>query len=238
MARAAAAHGRPGTWCDDHHACVHQSGRFRPRHPHIRGTSQPRLHRMQALPMRKCCTPQPSEQQRSSCERLRLSPDSWYCHVHHASMNAGTTCSCCSAAPCREARTVQHNIVTSDADPAICVRGQSLGVYVGVLPDGRASRVTGWLPGGGLLPDSSEKRFRTLRPVMLCQNANDHRLATHTSHLRPSLGAHGDLHCDHRERGRAVRPDCFATRTASLRSSRRASRASRARQDAAACWHS
>eukprot|EP00966_Prymnesium_polylepis_P309403 7149465-Prymnesium_polylepis.3 len=66
--------------------------------------------------------------------------------------------------------------------------------------------------------DSSKKRFPTRRTVILRRNGCGHRLATHTTHLWPSPGAHCDLDCDHRERGRAGRTDCFATRTASLQS--------------------
>ena len=90
--------------------------------------------------------------------------------------------------------------------------------YLAKEPHGGAIVTWSWTAAG-----SDEKCCRGLRFQMLRRKARDNRLVTHDGHLWPSPDVHGDLGCDHRERGQAGRADCFAERTASLTSTADAS---------------
>eukprot|EP00966_Prymnesium_polylepis_P250141 5783025-Prymnesium_polylepis.1 len=82
---------------------------------HAAAASAAALAPCERRPMRKRCAPQPANLQ-SGCPRStahgrsRLFPGTRCCHVSHASTSAGTSSSCFSAAPCKEARTADQHL--------------------------------------------------------------------------------------------------------------------------------
>jgi hypothetical protein len=85
--------------------------------------------------MRKRCEPQPSMWLCPIRERPRLHRINRFCHVSHASTSAGTPCSYCIAAPCREARPVHQHLHCRHTSCEEYVREQSADYTLVVLRD-------------------------------------------------------------------------------------------------------
>ena len=85
--------------------------------------------------MRMRCEPQPSKWLRPIRELSRLHHISRSCHVSPASTCAGTACSCCIAAPCREARSVHQQLRRRYSSCEVYEGGQSAGDTLVVLRD-------------------------------------------------------------------------------------------------------